>query len=263
MASCSRWKEETQPILLSASSTVHFHNICGRMMVLSTSSTRGKAANKATLSCPCSSRLGTTRPCVPCNISSSRMNACLHALTTFTSFVLPNVWASFMHGSTWICGSLLGSKSIWAKLRSGTEAGIILQDALSCKQLHKLLTPVHGCGAEMVSLRGNGCPCWGSPLATLRSCVPSSARSLSCTQSCLTASLLCKTFRVRGCSCCIAPTLGPIIGSVVSHRRILHSSRLTMMLQRSRASLGSLAQVSPRMHRIWPHCLCPLEVVGG
>ena len=161
MASCSRWREETQPFLLSASSTEHFHNICGRMMmVLSTSSTRVKAANKATLSCPCSSRLGSTRPCVPSNISSAVMNACLHTLTTFTSFVLPNVWALFMHGSRWICRSLLASKSIWATLKPGTEAGIILQDALSCKQQHKLLTPMHGCGAEMVSLRFRGCACW-------------------------------------------------------------------------------------------------------
>ena len=227
-------------------------------MVLSTSSTRVKAANKATLSCPCSSRLGSTRPCVPSNISSAVMNACLHTLTTFTSFVLQNVWALFMHGSRWICGSLLASKSIWERLRSGTEAGTILQDALSCKQQHKLLTPMHGCGAEMVSLRFRGSACWGFPLATLRSCIPSSARRLSC----LTASLLCRTFRVRGCSCCIAPTLGPIIGSAVSHLRMSHSSRLSMMLQRRRASLGSLGQVSPRMHRIWPHCLCPLEVVG-
>ena len=69
-----------------------------------------------------------------------------------------------MHGSRWISGSLLASKFIWARLRSGTEAGIIFQDALSCKQQHKLLTPMHGCGAEMVSLRFRASACSVIPI---------------------------------------------------------------------------------------------------
>ena len=62
--------EETQPFLLCASSSEHPDSVCGMMMVPSTSSTRVKAANKVTLSCPCSLRQGSTGPCVPSSMSS-------------------------------------------------------------------------------------------------------------------------------------------------------------------------------------------------
>ena len=67
--------------------------------------------------------------------------------------------------------------------------------------------------------------------------------------------------------CVVAPVVlrqhsGQLLAPWLSYRRMLHSSRLSMVLQRSRASLSSLVQVSPRMHRIWPHCRCPLEVVA-
>ena len=167
-------------------------------------------------------------------------------LTTLTSFVLPNVWASFMYGSRWICGSFLGSKSIWAR------PGLEHRRALSSR----MQTVCRDGGLEVQGLRVLGIHI-GNPVFV---------RSELRKKFVLHSVLLDRTPVVEdlqsSCSCCTAPTLGPIIGSVMSHHRMLHSSLLTMMLQRSRASLGSLAQISPRMHRILPHCFCPLEVVG-
>ena len=194
-------------------------------MVPSTSSIRVKAANKATFFCPCSLHSGSTRPCVPSNIPSAVMSACFAYLDDICVVCAPErvgVIHARLEVDLWEYARIqvhLGKTQVWN--RGGHYPP-------GCTQLTAAAQVVDPdarvwCGdgePEVQGLRVLGIPI-GHPAF-----VRSELRKKTILHSVLFERILVVQDLQSAWLLLLycAPTLGPIIGSVVSHRRMLHSS---------------------------------------